>query len=181
LRTWLSAVLLLFASVAVACSGGSSEPEATATSVQVATSAEASATPQPEATSAPVEASPTAEPTATPEPTSTPEPTATPVPPTQPPAPTQPPPAPTTPPAPAGIAAPIRSNGFPYQLTVPAGSTVVWTNYDPVPHDVTAKDGSWSSGLLGQGESFAHTFNEPGTFAYICQVHPFMSAVLIVE
>jgi plastocyanin len=84
-------------------------------------------------------------------------------------------------PAPAGVPAPIKGYGFPYQLTVPAGSTVVWTNYDAVVHDVTANDDSWSSGLLAEGASFAHTFNTPGRYAYVCRVHPYMSAAIIVE
>ncbi len=91
------------------------------------------------------------------------------------------PPAPTSPPVPAGVSAAIQSNGFPYQLAVAAGSTVVWTNNDPVLHDVTANDGDWTSGLLSQGESFSHTFDTPGKYPYVCKVHPFMTAVLIVE
>jgi plastocyanin len=57
----------------------------------------------------------------------------------------------------------------------------VWTNHDAVPHDVTAKDDSWTSGLMGEGESYARSFSQPGSYAYICRVHPYMSAVLIVE
>jgi plastocyanin len=64
---------------------------------------------------------------------------------------------------------------------VPAGSTVVWTNYDSVPHDVTAHDDGWTSGLLAKGESYSRAFGSPGKFAYVCRVHPYMSAVLIVE
>jgi plastocyanin len=90
-------------------------------------------------------------------------------------------PAPPIAPAPSGIAAPIRGYGYPYRLAVPAGSTVVWTNHDAVSHDVTATDDSWTSGLLGEGESWARSFGSAGTYAYICRAHPYMQAVLIVQ
>jgi plastocyanin len=85
------------------------------------------------------------------------------------------------PPQPSGIAAPIRGYGFPYELRVSAGATVVWTNYDDVAHDVTASDGSWGSTALAKGQSFARTFAQPGRYAYVCKLHPYMAAVLIVE
>ena len=40
------------------------------------------------------------------------------------------------------------------------------------PNDiVTADDGSFDSGLFGQGETFSHTFSTPGTYPYYCIPH----------
>lgn len=62
-------------------------------------------------------------------------------------------------------------------IRVPAGEAVAWVNYDEVPHTATAKDGSWDSGTLSQGEGVVMVFSEPGTYAYICTLHPPSSAI----
>lgn len=67
------------------------------------------------------------------------------------------------------------------ELRVPAGTTVRWVNRDPVGHTATADDGSWFSPLIGPGETWGHTFEDPGRYAYHCNPHPFMRAVVIVE
>lgn len=66
------------------------------------------------------------------------------------------------------------------ELRVPAGTTVRWVNRDPVAHTATADDGRWGSPLIGPGETFAHTFSEPGRHPYHCSPHPFMEGVIIV-
>ncbi|HUR25701.1 MAG TPA: plastocyanin/azurin family copper-binding protein [Candidatus Thermoplasmatota archaeon] len=63
----------------------------------------------------------------------------------------------------------------PATAKVPQGATVVWKHMGGAPHDVQAKDGSFSSGQVGgideEGETFVHQFNETGTFPYECHVH----------
>ncbi len=68
----------------------------------------------------------------------------------------------------------LRSYLFvPNSTTVSTGTTVSWTNGDDgLAHTVTAADGSFSSGRLGSGETFAHTFDTAGTYAYQCMLHP---------
>jgi amicyanin len=67
-------------------------------------------------------------------------------------------------------------------LTVPVGTTVVWTNRDDVPHTVTSTDKTFkSSGALDQGDSYSYTFTAAGTYNYYCTVHPFMTAKVIVQ
>jgi amicyanin len=67
----------------------------------------------------------------------------------------------------------IRNNAFtPQDITIKAGDTVTWTNQDTVKHDVDFD--SFKSPLLGQGETYSHTFDKPGTYSYDCDVHPFM-------
>lgn len=68
----------------------------------------------------------------------------------------------------------------PQTITVSAGDTVTWTNTDQAAHTVTANDGSFDSGLLSQGQSFSQTFSSPGTYSYICSIHPFMTGTVVV-
>lgn len=66
-------------------------------------------------------------------------------------------------------------------LEVPVGTTVTWTNEDSVIHTVTDVDGSFDSGFLREGETWSHTFEEPGEFEYMCTPHPWMRAKVIVQ
>jgi len=63
----------------------------------------------------------------------------------------------------------------PAHAKVPVGATVVWMNDGGgANHDVQARDESFSSGAIGglhEGDSFAHTFNQTGSFDYFCHVH----------
>ena len=59
-------------------------------------------------------------------------------------------------------------------VTVAAGGQVSWTNIGQAPHTVTASDGSFDSDILEPGAGFEHRFDEPGTFAYLCEIHPGM-------
>jgi plastocyanin len=68
----------------------------------------------------------------------------------------------------------------PPAITVNVGTAITWTNKDSTPHKVTADNGSFDSGILNQGESFTFQFNTPGTFPYICTIHPSMQATIIV-
>lgn len=66
-------------------------------------------------------------------------------------------------------------------LEITVGDTVTWTNDDDgVIHTVTATDESFDSGFLAPGESWSHTFTEPGEFEYLCTPHPWMRAKVIV-
>ena len=67
------------------------------------------------------------------------------------------------------------------RLVVRVGTTVEWTNNDPLPHTVTASDKSFDSGLIQPGKSYRHTFTKAGTFNYFCVPHPFMKGVVVVE
>jgi plastocyanin len=89
---------------------------------------------------------------------------------------------PMTPTAPAAgpLAVTIRDFMFsPATLTVTAGSTVTWTNQDEEPHTVMG-DGLKSPVLGNAGSSFKHTFATPGTYTYVCSIHPFMHGTVTV-
>jgi len=66
-------------------------------------------------------------------------------------------------------------------LTVPAGTTVVWTNNDDVEHTVTASDNAFSSQALATDGQFSSTFTTPGVYSYFCAIHPFMTGKVIVQ
>src|ERR687897_1329104 len=56
----------------------------------------------------------------------------------------------------------------PADITVPSGTTVVWTNQGEKPHTVTAHNGSFASPVLYPGESYWGTFYEVGAYTYQC-------------
>ena len=68
----------------------------------------------------------------------------------------------------------------PVSVKVSAGGTIEWTNSDSAPHTATAEDDSFDTGSLDKGDSAKVTFDEPGTFKYICTFHPFMNATVEV-
>jgi plastocyanin len=69
----------------------------------------------------------------------------------------------------------------PSSTQVEAGETVTWTNADGgIPHTVTALDGSFDSGNLGEGQTLTHTFDSAGEFQYRCEIHPAMTGVVNV-
>jgi plastocyanin len=59
----------------------------------------------------------------------------------------------------------------PSLMTIPAGTTVQWTNAGKHHHTVNSAAGQWDSGDLQPGATFTHTFTEPGTFYYNCAHH----------
>jgi len=68
----------------------------------------------------------------------------------------------------------------PSSVTVGVGDTVTWSNAGPSEHTATATDGSFDTGLLSRNESGSATFNEAGTFSYLCEPHPFMKGTVRV-
>ena len=69
----------------------------------------------------------------------------------------------------------------PAVIIVEPGTAVVWENDDIAPHTTTADDGEWDSGRLDQGQTYRHTFDQPGTFDYHCGFHPNMRGAVIVR
>jgi amicyanin len=65
-------------------------------------------------------------------------------------------------------------------ITVGAGTQVTWTNEDGIPHDVFAPPVGLQSPVLNQNDTYTHTFSKPGTYHYICSIHPFMHGTVVV-
>ncbi|MFF3073420.1 cupredoxin family copper-binding protein [Kitasatospora sp. NPDC057904] len=77
----------------------------------------------------------------------------------------------------------IKNFAFaPAAVTVKAGTTVTWTNQDSEPHTVTGQNntGPLNSKALTTGQSYSYTFTTPGTYSYLCTIHPFMTATVTV-
>lgn len=74
------------------------------------------------------------------------------------------------------------SDGFdPSTISVAVGSEVTWTNSDDTVHTTTADDATWDSEQLDGGEKFTFTAEEPGSYPYVCDIHPSMVGELVVE
>ncbi|WP_136688635.1 plastocyanin/azurin family copper-binding protein [Halorhabdus amylolytica] len=100
------------------------------------------------------------------------------------------------------------SRFLPAEYRVPSGTTVVWKNTSARAHTVTAYDASlpdgadyfasggyddedaardaWfesGGGAIYSGETYAHTFEQPGTYPYVCLPHESdgMDGVIVVE
>ena len=82
----------------------------------------------------------------------------------------------------AGVKVPMQAFVFPPEtLTVSVGTTVTWTNLDPVAHTVTDVNGSYDSGLFEEAGTWSMTFTEPGTYVYYCIPHPMMIGTVEVQ
>jgi plastocyanin len=70
----------------------------------------------------------------------------------------------------------------PNTLNVKIGTTVTWYQVDgaALAHTITARDGSFDSGLLNDSATFSYRFTRAGTY-YVCTLHPTMQAKVIVE
>jgi plastocyanin len=69
----------------------------------------------------------------------------------------------------------------PAALEVSQGDTVVWTNRDFVPHNVTAENGAFRSDDLQPNQSWKFQADKKGDFPYFCSLHPTMKAKLTVK
>lgn len=87
----------------------------------------------------------------------------------------------------------VGNSYWPKRAEVPTGTTVTWINEDVFDfldgertgqHNAVtvAAEGTepFFSPLLKHAETFAHTFNEPGVYEYICSIHPYMRAMVTV-
>jgi plastocyanin len=84
----------------------------------------------------------------------------------------------------AASAATVDIDNFaftPAALTITAGTTVTWKNEDDSPHRIGDKNGTFKSAALDTDDSFSHTFAAPGEYPYICTIHPYMVAKIIVK
>ena len=67
---------------------------------------------------------------------------------------------------------------FPYRETINVGETVMWFNQDSEWHTVTSgtpedgPNGLFDSGKIENGQTFEHTFTQPGIYPYFDIAHP---------
>jgi len=70
----------------------------------------------------------------------------------------------------------------PKEATVAVGDTLTWANLDSAVHTVTGKENELLlSDDLDQDATYEVTFEEAGTFEYVCKFHPNMQGTITVE
>src|ERR1700693_4371508 len=74
----------------------------------------------------------------------------------------------------------------PKTLTIARGTAVTWVNKDEEPHNIVdvpsgGKPCVFRSGGVDGGEKYSFVFNDPGTYNYICSIHPRMQATVVVK
>jgi plastocyanin len=76
----------------------------------------------------------------------------------------------------------IKNFAFsPSTITVKPGTKVTWVNHDEDAHTVSFQSNlRVASNPLQGNQSFSYTFQTPGTYRYICSIHPFMHGTVIV-
>lgn len=75
----------------------------------------------------------------------------------------------------------IRNFKFePTNLAISVGKTVQFINVDEEPHTATSTDDTFDSKALDTNETWNYTATKPGTYPYICSIHPFMKGTLTV-
>ena len=68
----------------------------------------------------------------------------------------------------------------PASVSVHVGDLVTWHNRGKQPHTATADNGSFDTGTVPAGGSGSHMFTQPGTFTYVCTIHPNMHGTVRV-
>jgi plastocyanin len=69
----------------------------------------------------------------------------------------------------------------PTSSTVKAGTTVTWLNRDDEPHTVVSDNGLFRSAAMDTNESFSFEFDQPGTYHFVCSIHPSMVGTIVVQ
>jgi plastocyanin len=71
---------------------------------------------------------------------------------------------------------------IPHVIAIPVGSTVNFPNGDPISHNLFSLSATnpFDLGLYRQGVGKSHRFDAPGIVNVYCNIHPTMSAVIVV-
>jgi plastocyanin len=69
----------------------------------------------------------------------------------------------------------------PATVSINVGDSVTWTNSGSEPHNAVADDGSFETAILENGDSETVTFDDAGSFSYICSIHPEMKGTVDVS
>jgi plastocyanin len=70
----------------------------------------------------------------------------------------------------------------PHALVVGTGTTIEFPNEDPILHNVFSVSGEgFDLGLYKRPKSGARTFDKPGVYTLYCNIHPQMSATVVVR
>ena len=84
----------------------------------------------------------------------------------------------------------VEYSYWPARMRVKRGAQVNFVNAGDIPHSATetptgatpaATAGKWDTGVLAKGQSKTVTFDQPGSYYFICTPHPWMYGQVIVE
>ncbi|MEM7641865.1 MAG: cupredoxin family copper-binding protein [Pseudomonadota bacterium] len=76
----------------------------------------------------------------------------------------------------------VQIKGFTFQparLEIAAGDSVTFVNADGSAHTATGR--GFDTGRLARGQQASLTFDRPGSYDYICEVHPAMRGRITVR
>lgn len=72
----------------------------------------------------------------------------------------------------------------PTSVDAKVGETVLWSNEDSTPHNVTYVSGprfTSSRPMMAPGTTFSFRLTQSGTIHYYCTIHPWMKATIVVS
>ena len=74
----------------------------------------------------------------------------------------------------------------PARVTVEPGTAVTWSNRDEEPHNIVNVPAAgqprvFRSQAVDGGDKYSFVFNQPGTYSYICSIHPQMQGTIVVK
>ena len=68
----------------------------------------------------------------------------------------------------------------PPTISVASGTRVTWVNKSNVPHNVVFDDPSVpDSELFSEGQTYSVAISKPGTYTYVCTIHPGMKGDVV--
>jgi plastocyanin len=73
--------------------------------------------------------------------------------------------------------------GFsPNSLTIQVNENVTWINNSGTDHDIVSDNDTvpFDSGVLANGQTYTHRFEQVGVFPYHCSIHPTMTGTITV-
>jgi alcohol dehydrogenase (cytochrome c) len=84
-------------------------------------------------------------------------------------------------PTPASKVATVDFAFTPTSAQIKAGDTLIFSNTGAQPHTATSVDGGgFDTGMIQPGDAVSLTFDQPGTYTYLCTPHPWMIGQIVV-
>jgi plastocyanin len=84
----------------------------------------------------------------------------------------------------AGEVVTVRINGMrfePANLSIKPGTRVTWVQGDRMPHVISGEASGLRSNTLYTGQEYSYIFQQPGSYDYVCDLHPSMKGRVVVE
>ena len=81
-----------------------------------------------------------------------------------------------------GASVTIASFKFgPENVSANAKAPITWTNKDGAPHQVVVASKNLKTAVLNNGQSGQLSIAEPGSYDYVCGIHPSMKGKIVVK